>query len=81
MLRKLFEQAAEKMPISVMTRLLMGPIFDTEWIDALFEKHRERQYSRELLFSTVVKMMSMVTLGVCQFVIHSITLRRHIKIN
>ncbi|UAW63522.1 IS4 family transposase [Mycoavidus sp. HKI] len=65
MLRKLFEQATQKMPISVMTRLLMGSIFDTEWIDALFEKHRERQYSRELLFSTVVEMMSMVTLGVC----------------
>ncbi len=66
MLRKLFEQATAKMPISVMTRLLMGSVFDSKWIDEVFEKNRERQYSRELLFSTVVEMMSMVSLGVCQ---------------
>jgi len=34
-----------------------------QWIDDVFETHRQRQYSRELLFSTVVELMSLVALG------------------
>ena len=33
------------------------------WIDAVFEEHREWQYSRELLFSTVVELTTLVSLG------------------
>jgi IS4 transposase len=33
------------------------------WIDEVFDAHRERQYSRELLFSTVVELMTLVSLG------------------
>jgi hypothetical protein len=29
----------------------------------LFEQHRQRQYTRELLFSTVVDLMALVALG------------------
>ena len=34
-----------------------------DWIDAVFEAERQRQYSRELLFSTVVELMTLVSLG------------------
>ncbi|MFL1553679.1 IS4 family transposase, partial [Pseudomonas sp. D47] len=34
-----------------------------EWVDKVFNDHRQRQYSRELLFSTVVELMSLVSLG------------------
>ena len=33
------------------------------WVDEVFEAHRQRQYPRELLFSTVVELMSLVSLG------------------
>ena len=34
-----------------------------QWIDEVFDEHRQRQYPRELLFSTVVELMTLVTLG------------------
>lgn len=33
------------------------------WIDEVFEQHRQQRYSRELLFSTVVRRMMLVALG------------------
>ncbi len=33
------------------------------WVDEVFEAHRERQYARELLFSTVGELMTLVSLG------------------
>ncbi|SEJ61967.1 hypothetical protein SAMN04244572_04677, partial [Azotobacter beijerinckii] len=33
------------------------------WVDEVFETNRQRQYPRELLFSTVVELMSLVSLG------------------
>jgi len=35
----------------------------SQWIDELFEEQREKQYTRELLFSTVVDLMGLVALG------------------
>jgi hypothetical protein len=32
-------------------------------VDEVFEEHRGRQYTRELLFSTVVDLMGLVALG------------------
>jgi hypothetical protein len=34
-----------------------------QWIDEVFEHNRQRQYPRELLFSSVVELMTLVTLG------------------
>jgi len=34
-----------------------------EWIDEVFDEHRQRQYPRELLFSTVVELTTLVSLG------------------
>jgi IS4 transposase len=50
-------------PVAVMARLGIQRAVSAEWVDALFEQHRERQYTRELLFSTVVDLMELVALG------------------
>jgi IS4 transposase len=50
-------------PVTVMARLALGRALDAQWIDALFEQHSERQYTRELLFSTTVDLMSVVAVG------------------
>jgi IS4 transposase len=50
-------------PVAVMARLAIQRALSVEWVDALFEAHRERQYTRELLFSTVVELMELVALG------------------
>lgn len=50
-------------PVSVMARLALQRAIAPEWMDSLFEQHRERQYTRELLFSTVVELMSVVAMG------------------
>jgi len=50
-------------PVAVMARLAIQRALSTEWVDTLFEQHRRRQYTRELLFSTVVDLMELVALG------------------
>ncbi|TBW31881.1 IS4 family transposase, partial [Azotobacter chroococcum] len=46
-----------------MARLALERAMPAAWIDEVFETHRQRQYPRELLFSTVVELMSLVSLG------------------
>lgn len=53
----------EHSPVTVMARLAQRRALDAQWIDALFEQHSERQYARELLFSTTVDLMSMAAVG------------------
>src|SRR3954451_7275600 len=55
-----FEQHA---PASVMARTALEHALSPDWVDAVFEAERQRQYSRELLFSTVVELMTLVSLG------------------
>src|SRR5919112_2598098 len=55
-----FEQHA---PASVMARTALEHAFPPDWVDAVFEAERQRQYSRELMFSTVVELMTLVSLG------------------
>lgn len=50
-------------PVAVMARLAIQRALSAEWVDTLFEQHRARQYTRELLFSTVVDLMERVALG------------------
>ncbi|MCX5728097.1 MAG: transposase [Nitrospirae bacterium] len=64
MLGKRFEAFVEQSPVSVMVRGVLERAFDAGRLDALFEKTAERGYTRELLFSTVVRLMSEVVLGV-----------------
>lgn len=53
----------EHSPLTVMARLTMQRVLDPAWLDALFETERQRQYTRELLFSSVVDVMADVALG------------------
>ncbi|MEB0119788.1 IS4 family transposase [Pseudomonas sp. CCI1.2] len=46
-----------------MANLVLEHAISAEWIDQIFEEHRQRQYPRELLFSTIVELMSLVSLG------------------
>jgi len=58
-----FERFVKKSPLPLMARLLMQRALSPKWLDALFEAHRQRQYTRELLFSTEVDLMALVALG------------------
>src|ERR1700712_4853422 len=55
-----FEQHA---PASVMARTALEHALPAGWVDEVFDVHRKRQYSRELLFSTVVELVTLVSLG------------------
>ena len=46
-----------------MARTALEHALSPDWIDAVFEAERQRQYSRELMFSTVVELMMLVSLG------------------
>ena len=46
-----------------MARLALQHALKAGWIDALFERECGAQYTRELLFSTVVELMSVVAVG------------------
>ena len=58
-----FERFVEHSPISVMFRGAMERALDMRELDQLFTDTAERQYTRTLLFSSVVDVMSLV---VCQ---------------
>lgn len=63
-LGQVFERFVEESPVSVMVRGLLEKILSPQKLDALFERSTEKQYTRELLFSTVVEMMNSVTCGI-----------------
>ena len=46
-----------------MAHLALDRALPASWIDEVFQAHRSRQYPRELLFSSVVELMLLVTLG------------------
>lgn len=46
-----------------MAHLALDRALPASWIDEVFQAHRRRQYPRELLFSSVVELMLLVTLG------------------
>ena len=64
MFEPLFERFTEGTPLSVMTRLLLENTLQPKPLDDLFERTAQKQYHRELLFSTVVQVMILVA---CRF--------------
>jgi len=60
----IFEQFVEASPASVMVRATMERIFSDENLNQLFEETAEKQYTRDLLFSSVVGLMSLVVSGI-----------------
>jgi hypothetical protein len=63
MLGAAFENFIEKSPISVMARGLMERLLNPEKVNEWFEANAELQYTRELLFSTMLGMMTDVVVG------------------
>ena len=59
-LSKLFDRFANKTPVSVIARASMEHALAPAALDALFTEHAESQYTRELLFSSVVDLMGVV---------------------
>lgn len=59
-----FEAFVQRSPISVMVRAVLERAFHASRLDALFEHTAVRQYTRELLFSALVALMSEVVLGI-----------------
>lgn len=64
LLNKVFEPFVAAAPVCVMARGVLEHILDPVRIDAVFERIAERQYTRDLAFSSVVDLMSQVVLGV-----------------
>jgi hypothetical protein len=64
MLSSIFERFIEASPVTVMLRATLERIFSAEKLDELFEATRKKQYTQELLFSTVVGIMSLVVCNI-----------------
>lgn len=64
MINAIFENFVESSPLSVMVRAIMERLFLPEKLDELFENTAEKQYTRNLLFSSVVGLMSLVVSGI-----------------
>jgi IS4 transposase len=54
MLPEVFTPFLQASPLSVIARATLQHAFSAQTLDALFEAHAERQYTHELLFSTLV---------------------------
>ncbi|HYO56712.1 hypothetical protein [Archangium sp.] len=57
------ERFEKSSPLTVMVRLVMQQALSREWLEEVFEQNRDKQYTRELLFSTMVDLMALVALG------------------
>jgi DDE family transposase len=59
-----FERFVEDAPVCVMVQTLLENALSPTTVDTLFERHAELQYTRDLLFSDVVHLMSLVVCGI-----------------
>lgn len=55
-----FEKYVKAHPVAVMARALMERALEPKGLDALFRATAQRQYEKELLFSTLVDVMALV---------------------
>ena len=62
-LNALVERLTQRSPVTVMVRRTLEHALSSKWIDEVFESQREKQYTRELLFSSVVDLMGLVAMG------------------
>ncbi len=58
-----FDRFVAGSPLSVMARATLEHALPAQALDDLFERTAERQYTRELLFSSLVDLMSLVVCG------------------
>src|SRR6476469_4483477 len=59
-LADIFERFVEQSPVCVMQRAVMENIFSPDKLNAVFHAAATNQYERELLFSTLVDVTSLV---------------------
>jgi len=71
----------EQSPVTVMTQMLVDRALEPSWVDELFERYRQRQYKRELLFSTTVELMSLVALGLQPSVHAAVQARKGLSVS
>jgi hypothetical protein len=64
LLHRVFEPFLAQRPICVMARAVLENLLDPQRLDALFERTAQQQYQKELLFSSLVELMSDVTLKI-----------------
>ncbi len=62
----IFERFVEKSPVTVILRGLMEVVLAPSKLDDLFEQTAQTGYTKEILFSTLVKMMTQVVCSVRQ---------------
>jgi hypothetical protein len=62
MVARIFERFVQESPIAVMVRATLENAFSAPALDRLFVGTAEQQYTRTLLFSTVVELMTTVVL-------------------
>jgi len=60
MLGAVFERFVEKSPLSVMVRATLERVLSADRLDLWYARTAEKQYTRDLLFSTVYDLMSQV---------------------
>lgn len=58
--QSVLDRFVQQAPLCVMARATLEKVFAPQRLDALFQRTAVRQYERELLFSTVVDLMSLV---------------------
>jgi hypothetical protein len=64
MLDPIFAAFAQASPVSVLMRGLMEQVFRPERLDEIFARSAKVQYERELLFSSLVNLLSLVVCGI-----------------
>ncbi len=60
----LFDNFVKESPVTVMMRGIMENVFNPGWIDDLFERTAEFQYTRKLPFSTIAEVMGEVVFNI-----------------
>ena len=60
MLGKAFERFIEKAPVAVMVRGVLERVLNPDALNAIYERSVVKQYTRELMFSSVVSLMNLV---------------------
>jgi hypothetical protein len=63
LLETIFAPFVKERPICVMARAVLERLLDAPRLDALFARTAQQQYTREILFSSLVQLMSEVVLG------------------
>jgi IS4 transposase len=61
---EVFEKFVQDSPVTVMVQSLLENVLSPTIVNTIFEEHAELQYTKNLLFSDVVNLMSLVVCGV-----------------